>query len=85
MGEFSPTTQNGDCEEIANLPTAYGRRRRNQIDAHGSVPLSQIVGREPTAISAPDGVAFFVPQNEGVVTQNHFTGENDLCFALLDA
>jgi hypothetical protein len=29
MEEFSPTTRNGDCEEIANLSTAFGRRRRN--------------------------------------------------------
>jgi hypothetical protein len=43
MGEFSPTTQNGDCEEIANLSTAFGRRRRNWIDARGSVPDGQIV------------------------------------------
>ena len=43
MGEFSPITVNGDCEEIANLSTAYGRRRRNWIDAHGAVPPSQVV------------------------------------------
>ncbi len=43
MGEFSPTTLNGDCEEIANPSTAYGRRRRNWIDAHGSVPEGQVV------------------------------------------
>jgi hypothetical protein len=43
MGEFSPITPNGDCEEIANLSTAFGRRRRNWIDAHGSVPPGQIV------------------------------------------
>ncbi len=43
MGEFSPTTRNGDCEEIANPSTAYGRRRRNWIDAHGSVPPTQVV------------------------------------------
>jgi hypothetical protein len=43
MGEFSQTTRNGDCEEIANLSTAYGRRRRNWIDAHGSVPAAQVV------------------------------------------
>jgi len=43
MGEFSPTTAHGDCEEIANLSTAYGRRRRNWIDAHGSVPPNQVV------------------------------------------
>ena len=24
MGKFSPTTQHGDCEEIANISTAYG-------------------------------------------------------------
>src|ERR1035437_7293240 len=43
MGKFSPTKLNGDCEEIANLSTAYGRRRRNWIDAHGSVPAGQVV------------------------------------------
>ena len=43
MGEFSLTTRNGDCEEIANPSTAYGRRRRNWIDAHGSVPPHQVV------------------------------------------
>jgi hypothetical protein len=43
MPEFSPTTRNGDCEEIANLSTAFGRRRRNWIDAHGSVPARQVV------------------------------------------
>ena len=43
MGEFSPTTKKGDCEEIANLSTAFGRRRRNWIDAHGAVPDSQVV------------------------------------------
>jgi hypothetical protein len=43
MGEFSPATKNGDCEEIANPSTAYGRRRRNWPDAHGSVPAGQVV------------------------------------------
>jgi hypothetical protein len=43
MGRFSPTKQHGDCEEIANPSTAYGRRRRNWIDAHGSVPAGQVV------------------------------------------
>ncbi len=43
MGEFSPTKLNGDCEEIVNLSTAYGRRRCNWIDAHGSVPAAQVV------------------------------------------
>jgi len=43
MGEFSPTTRNGDCEEIANPSTAYGRRRRDWINAHGSVPARQVV------------------------------------------
>ena len=43
MGKFSPTKQHGDCEEIANTSTAYGRRRRNWIDAHGSVPAGQVV------------------------------------------
>jgi hypothetical protein len=43
MGKFSPTKLHNDCEEIANRSTAYGRRRRNWIDAHGSVPASQVV------------------------------------------
>jgi len=43
MGKFSPATLNGDCEEIANPSTAYGRRRRNWVDAHGSVPARQVV------------------------------------------
>jgi hypothetical protein len=43
MGQFSPTKQRGDCEEIANLSTAYGRRRRNWIDAHGSVAAGRVV------------------------------------------
>ena len=43
MGKFSPTKRHGDCEEIANPSTAYGRRRRNWIDAHGSVPPGQVV------------------------------------------
>jgi hypothetical protein len=43
MTRFSPTTRKGDCEEIANPSTAYGRRRRNWIDAHGSVPAGQVV------------------------------------------
>jgi hypothetical protein len=43
MGKFSPTKRHGVCEEIANPSTAYGRRRRNWIDAHGSVPDGQVV------------------------------------------
>lgn len=43
MTEFSPIRRKGDCEEIANASTAYGRRRRNWIDAHGSVPEGQVV------------------------------------------
>lgn len=43
MGQFSPTKQRGDCEEVANPSTAYGRRRRNWIDAHGSVTAWQVV------------------------------------------
>ena len=43
MGEFSPTTRKGDCEEIANPSTAYGRRRRNWTDAYGPVPPAQVV------------------------------------------
>jgi hypothetical protein len=43
MGRFSPTRLRGECEEIANPSTAYGRRRRNWVDAHGSVPDCQVV------------------------------------------
>lgn len=43
MGKYAPTKQRGDCEEIAHPSTAYGRRRRNWIDAHGSVPAGQVV------------------------------------------
>lgn len=43
MGKFLQTKQHGDCEEIANASTAYGRRQRNWIDAHGSVPDGQVV------------------------------------------
>jgi len=43
MPKFSATKKKDDCEEIANPSTAYGRRRRNWIDAHGSVPDGQIV------------------------------------------
>ena len=42
-GKFSPTKLNGNCEEIANPSSAYGRRRRNWIDAHGPVPDGQVV------------------------------------------
>ena len=43
MGKFSPTKLKGDCEQVANSSTAYGRRQRNWIDAHGSVPHGQVV------------------------------------------
>ncbi|MFZ2002451.1 MAG: HNH endonuclease [Candidatus Sulfotelmatobacter sp.] len=43
MGKFAPTKQHGDCEEIANPSTAYGRRQRNWIDAHGTVPAGHVV------------------------------------------
>jgi len=43
MAEFSPIKRRGDCEEIAQPSTAYGRRRRNWIEAHGSVPNGQVV------------------------------------------
>ena len=43
MGKFLPTKPRGGCEEIANPSTAYGRRRRNWVDAHGSVPPNQVV------------------------------------------
>ncbi len=43
MGKFSPTKQRGDCEEVSNPSTAFGRRRRDWIDAHGSLPDGQVV------------------------------------------
>ena len=43
MGKFSPTRLKADCEEATHLSTAYGRRRCNWIDAHGSVPAGQVV------------------------------------------
>jgi hypothetical protein len=43
MGEFAPTRRRGNCEEIADPSTAYGRRRRNWVDAHGPVPDGQVV------------------------------------------
>jgi hypothetical protein len=43
MGQFAPTKQHGDCEEVAHPSTAYGRRLRNWIDAHGAVPRGQVV------------------------------------------
>ena len=43
MPKLSPTNLNRDCEEIANLSTAFGRRRRNWIDARGPVPAAQVV------------------------------------------
>jgi hypothetical protein len=43
MGKFSPTKRHGECEQIENPSTAYGRRRRNWTDAHGSVPPGQVV------------------------------------------
>jgi hypothetical protein len=42
-GTVRANNRNGDCKEIANPSTAYGRRRRNWIDAHGSVPARQVV------------------------------------------
>lgn len=43
MGKFSPTKQTGECEEIVNPSTAYGRRQRNWIDARGVIPEGQVV------------------------------------------
>jgi hypothetical protein len=43
MGELSPIKRKGDCEEIANVSTAFGRRRRNWVEANGSVPGGQDV------------------------------------------
>ncbi len=43
MPEFLPVTRNGDCEEIANKSTAYGRRRRNWLEAHGLILAGQVV------------------------------------------
>lgn len=37
-GTFSLTKQRGECEEIAHPSAAFGRQRRNWIDAHGSMP-----------------------------------------------
>jgi hypothetical protein len=37
------------------------------------------------AMLAPDGIALFVPQNEGIVTPHDFTGENEFSFALLNS
>ena len=66
MGRFSPTKLHGDCEEIANLSTAYGRRRRNWIDAHGRVPPSQVVdascGNACTDEGVPQRDAVFIEQ-----------------------
>jgi hypothetical protein len=43
MGELAPTRRSGECEEIDNVSTAFGRRRRNWIEAHGSIPDGQVV------------------------------------------
>lgn len=43
FGFSQPTTRKGECEEVANSSTAYGRRRRNWIDTHGRVPPGQVV------------------------------------------
>jgi hypothetical protein len=43
MGKFSPTKLHGGCEEVANPSTAYGRRQRNWIEAHGAVAAGQVV------------------------------------------
>src|SRR5438552_18924513 len=43
MARFAPATLKGNPEEIDNLSTAYGRRRRNWIDAHGVVAAGQVV------------------------------------------
>jgi hypothetical protein len=43
MPKLSAAKKKDDCEEIANLSTAYGRRQLNWIDAHGSVPAGQVV------------------------------------------
>jgi hypothetical protein len=43
MGQFASTKRHGECEEIANTSTAYGRGRRNWTDTHGSVPDGQVV------------------------------------------
>jgi hypothetical protein len=43
MGQLSPIKRKDDCEEIANVSTAFGRRRRNWTDVHGFVPEGQVV------------------------------------------
>ena len=42
-GKILTNKDKGRYEEIANPSTAYGRRRRDWIDAHGSVPSGQVV------------------------------------------
>jgi hypothetical protein len=53
MGKLSPTKQRGDCEEIANPSTAYGRRRRNWIDVH--VPF--LLGKLSMRLAATSGAS----------------------------
>jgi hypothetical protein len=53
MGKFSATKQHGDCEEVANPSTAYGRRRRNWIEAHGSLQVKG-VGKLTTSRGSSD-------------------------------
>jgi hypothetical protein len=53
MGKFSPTKQPGECEEIADPSTAYGRRRRNWIEAHNSLQVKG-VGKLTTSRGSSD-------------------------------
>jgi hypothetical protein len=52
MGKFSPTKLNGDCEEIANPSTAYGRRQRNWIEAHSPLPARHVVESKTSTASS---------------------------------
>jgi hypothetical protein len=41
--ELVPLERQQEVRDACNESTAYGRRRRNWIDAHGSVPAGQVV------------------------------------------
>jgi hypothetical protein len=67
MGKFSPTKLNGDCEEVANPSTAYGRRRRNWIDAHGAEL------KEGTSLQEAEKIARLLRQGVRAVSYTSFT------------